>query len=99
MINIENLSLIEQTILTNKKKEIYQELCELACMIREKQRGMKFKLRVGILSDEEENVVKDFLTHVVTKNEIPEDIVLPKEIEQYLLTKGIEELLQNGTSM
>ncbi|OUB84845.1 hypothetical protein BK784_34640 [Bacillus thuringiensis serovar medellin] len=98
-MNIENLSLIEQTILTNKKKEIYQELRELARVIRTKQSDIQLKLRVGILPNEEENVVKDFLTHVITKNEIPEDIVLPTEIEQYLLTKGIEELLQSDTSM
>ncbi|EOQ04476.1 hypothetical protein [Bacillus cereus] len=94
-MNIDNMSLIEQTILTNKKKEIYQELCELARVIQAKQYDIRLKLRMGILPHEEENAVKDFLTHVITKNEIPEDIVLPKEIEQYLLTEGIEELLHN----
>ncbi|MCQ6343201.1 hypothetical protein NPM06_27040 [Bacillus cereus] len=98
-MNMEKLSLIEQTILTNKKKEIYQELCELACMIRRKQHEMEWKLRIGMLSNEVENAVKDFLIYVITNNKIPEDIVLPKEIEQYLLTKGIEDLLQSGTSM
>ena len=60
LMNIEKLSLIEQAILTNKKKEIYQELCELACMIRRKQHDMELKLRIGILSNEDENAVKDF---------------------------------------
>ena len=58
-MNIEKLSLIEQAILTNKEK-IYQELCELACMIRRKQHDMELKLRIGILSNEDENAVKDF---------------------------------------
>ncbi|MEW4152081.1 hypothetical protein Q0N88_18280 [Bacillus thuringiensis] len=98
-MNMEKLSLIEQTILTNKKKEICRELCELACMIRRKQHDMEWKLRVGMLSNEDENTVKDFLIYVITNNKIPEDIVLSEEIEQYLLTKGIEELLQSGTSM
>ncbi|MEN3132942.1 hypothetical protein [Bacillus albus] len=93
----ENISLIEQTILNHKKKEIYNELRELAHFIRGKQQGIQLMARM--FQPTGEKVVKDFLIHVITKNEIPADIVLPQETEQYLLTEGIEELLQNNKSI
>ncbi|TKH26116.1 hypothetical protein [Bacillus cereus] len=86
------LSLIEQTIINNKKKEIYKELEQLAHLIRDKQH--EINLMVGNFRLEKNDVVAEFLIDVVTKNEIPSDIVLPKELEQYLLTKGIEELFK-----
>ncbi|MEC2559858.1 hypothetical protein P9W86_25025, partial [Bacillus cereus] len=41
-----------------------------------------------------QSMVEDFLIDVITTNKLPSDIVLSKETEQYLLTKGIEELLK-----
>ncbi|MGE7890892.1 hypothetical protein ACQKN7_26650 [Bacillus cereus] len=91
-MNKESLSLIEQTIINNKKKEIYKELKELAYLIRCKKHDIK--LMAGMFRCEGQSIVEDFLIDVITTNELPSDIVLSKEIEQYLLTKGIEELLK-----
>ncbi|MDY0855474.1 hypothetical protein SPE26_32210 [Bacillus thuringiensis] len=88
----EKLGTIEQTIINNKKKEIYKELKQLACLIKDKRH--EINLMLGNFSLEENDVVDEFLIDVVTKNEIPSDIVLSKELEQYLLTKGIEELFK-----
>ncbi|MCU5403673.1 hypothetical protein OCA16_03630 [Bacillus cereus] len=86
------LSLIEQTIINNKKKEIYKELIKLAHLIRDKKHAIK--LMAGMFRCEGESMVEDFLIDSITTNELPSDIVLSKETEQYLLTKGIEELLK-----
>ncbi|KAB2393523.1 MULTISPECIES: hypothetical protein [Bacillus cereus group] len=88
----ENLGLIEQTILINKRREIYKELIQLAHLIRDKKH--EIKLMAGMFRCEGQSVVEDFLFDVITTNELPSDIVLSKETEQYLLTKGIEELLK-----
>ncbi|PTC12251.1 hypothetical protein [Bacillus wiedmannii] len=89
----EKLGTIEQTIINNKKKEIYKELEQLAHLIRDKTHDIK--LMAGMFRCEGNSIVEDFLIDVITTNELPSDIVLPKETEQYLLTKGIEELLGN----
>ncbi len=88
----EELGLIEQTILINKRREIYKELIQLAHLIRDKKR--EIKLMAGMFRCEGQSVVEDFLIDVIATNELPSDIVLSKETEQYLLTKGIEELLK-----
>ncbi|HDR8493549.1 hypothetical protein [Bacillus thuringiensis] len=88
----EKLGTIEQTIINNKKKEVYKELQQLAHLIEDKR--YEINLMLGNISLEENDVVDEFLIDVVTKNRIPSDFVLPKEMEQYLLTKGIEELLK-----
>ncbi len=88
----EKLGTIEQTIINNKKKEIYKELKQLALLIKDKRH--EINLMLGNFSLEKNDVVDEFLIDVVTKNEIPSDIVLSKELEQYLLTKGIEELFK-----
>lgn len=88
----EELGLIEQTILINKRREIYKELIQLAHLIRDKKH--EIKLMAGMFRCEGQSVVEDFLIDVIATNELPSDIVLSKETEQYLLTKGIEELLK-----
>ncbi|HDR7703095.1 TPA: hypothetical protein QCX91_000651 [Bacillus thuringiensis] len=86
------LGTIEQTIINNKKKEIYKELVQLAHLIKDKRH--EINLMVGNFLPEKNNMVDEFLIDVVTKNEIPSDIVLTKEVGQYLLTEGIDELLK-----
>ncbi|AFQ14918.1 hypothetical protein P9Y62_18705 [Bacillus thuringiensis] len=88
----EKLGTIEQTIINNKKKEVYKELQQLAFLIKDKQH--EINLMLGNFSLEENDVVDEFLINIVTNNEIPSDIVLSKKMEQYLLTEGIEELLK-----
>ncbi|MED3469921.1 hypothetical protein ACT7C1_06570 [Bacillus paranthracis] len=89
----ERLGTIEQTIINNKKKEVYKELQQLALLIKDKRH--EINLMLGNFSLEENDVVGEFLINVVTNNDIPSDIVLSKKMEQYLLTEGIEELLKN----
>lgn len=88
----EKLGTIEQTIINNKKKEIYKELEQLSHLIRDKTHDIK--LMAGMFLCDGKSMVEDFLIDVITTNELPSDIVLSKETEQYLLTKGIEELLK-----
>lgn len=88
----EKLVTVEQTIINNKKKEVYKELRQLAHLIKDKRH--EINLMLGNISLEENDVVDEFLIDVVTKNRIPSDFVLSKEMEQYLLTQGIEELLK-----
>lgn len=88
----EKLGTIEQTIINNKKKEIYKELEQLSHLIRDKAHDIK--LMAGMFLCDGKSMVEDFLIDVITTNELPSDIVLSKETEQYLLTKGIEELLK-----
>ncbi|HDX9612832.1 TPA: hypothetical protein ROY01_003934 [Bacillus toyonensis] len=88
----EKLGLIEQTIINNKKKEIYKELEKLAHLIRDKKHDIR--LMAGMFLCDGESMVEDFLIDAITTNELPSDISLPKKTEQYLLTKGIEELLK-----
>ncbi|WP_144489615.1 hypothetical protein [Bacillus thuringiensis] len=88
----EKLGTIEQTIINNKKKEVYKELQQLALLIKDKRH--EINLMLGNFSLEENDVVDEFLINVVTNNDIPSDIVLSKKMEQYLLTEGIDELLK-----
>ncbi|WP_257205505.1 hypothetical protein [Bacillus cereus] len=93
----EKLGTIEQTIINNKKKEIYKELKQLAHVIKEKRH--EINLMLGNFSLEENDVVDEFLIDVVMNNKIPSDIVLSKEMEQYLLKEGIEELLKKPSEV
>lgn len=88
----EKLGTIEQTIINNKKKEIYKELEQLSHLIRDKIHDIK--LMAGMFLCDGKSMVEDFLIDVITTNELPSDIVLSKETEQYLLKIGIEELLK-----
>lgn len=88
----EKLGTIEQTIINNKKEEIYKKLKELAHLIKDKRH--EIDLMIGNFRLEKNDMVDEFLNDIVTKNKIPSDIVLSKEIEQYLLKEGIEELLK-----
>ncbi|MDR5045496.1 hypothetical protein FNE59_07300 [Bacillus thuringiensis] len=90
----EKLGTIEQTIINNKKKEIYKELEQLSHLIRDKIHDIK--LMAGMFLCDGKSMVEDFLIDVITTNELPSDIILSKETEQYLLTKGIEELLKKS---
>lgn len=88
----EKLGTIEQTIINNKKKEIYKELKQLAHLIKDKRH--EINLMLGNFSLEKNDVVDEFLIDAIKTNGLPSDIVLSKEMEQYLLTEGIEELLK-----
>ncbi|MDZ4499737.1 hypothetical protein [Bacillus cereus] len=91
-MNKENLSLIEQTIINNKKKGIYKELVKLARLISDKKHDIK--LMAGMFRCEDSSMVEDFLIDTIKTERIASDIVLSKETEQFLLTEGIEELLK-----
>ncbi|MGH0421926.1 MFS transporter [Bacillus cytotoxicus] len=93
-MNTENLSLIEQIIIKNKKRELYRELSDIAFSIREKQ--LEIMNLTGICNSDKENFVKDFLIDVITEDKLPhiDDIVLPKATEKYFLEKGVNELLE-----
>ncbi|MDZ5609599.1 MFS transporter [Bacillus pseudomycoides] len=93
-MNAENLSLIEQTIIKNKKRELYRALSDLAFLIREKQ--LEIMDLAGISTLDKGNIVKDCLIDVITEDTLPliDDIVLPKETEKYFLEKGVNELLE-----
>lgn len=88
----EKLGTIEQTIINNKKKEIYKELVKLARLISDKKHDIK--LMAGMFRCEDSSMVEDFLIDAIKTERIASDIVLPKETEQFLLTEGIEELLK-----
>ncbi|EOP78356.1 hypothetical protein IGM_06641 [Bacillus cereus HuB4-4] len=88
----EKLGAIEQTIINNKKKEIYKELVKLARLISDKKHGIK--MMAGMFCCEDSSMVEDFLIDAIKTERIASDIVLPKETEQFLLKEGIEELLK-----
>lgn len=90
----EKLGTIEQTIINNKKKEIYKELVTLARLISDKKHDIK--LMAGMFRCEDSSMVEDFLIDAIKTERIASDIVLPKETEQFLLTQGIEELLNKS---
>ncbi|PFQ42786.1 hypothetical protein COK05_24365 [Bacillus cereus] len=93
----EKLVTVEQTIINNKKKEVYKELQQLAHLIKDKRH--EINLMLGNISLEENDVVDEFIIDVVTKNRIPSDFVLSEEMEQYLLKEGIEELLKKPSEV
>lgn len=93
----EKLGTIEQTIINNKKKGIYKELKQLAHLIKDKRH--EINLMLGNFSLEKNDVVDGFLIDVIKTNGLPSDIVLSKEMEQYLLTQGVEELLNKSSEV
>ncbi|WP_242242703.1 hypothetical protein [Bacillus cereus group sp. BfR-BA-01309] len=92
-MDVKNLSVIEEMIIKNKKKELFIELRNAAELIREKK--YEIMCMAAVDDSDKENFVIDFLTSVIKEDKIPriDDIVLPEESEKWLLEKGVNELL------
>lgn len=90
----DKLSLIENKIIDNKKRELYRAVTNLALSIRDKQTDIICDLKLKDC-EKVDDLIKGILVECILNHKLKkiDDIYWHKEIEDEFLNVGISEIL------